>query len=105
MLNTGAAVSAAQRPFVVLLSDGTASVGATISLDGSESFASNGRTLTSFQWTLASVTGSAPVIVSPGQPTTTLQIPAASEFTVQLTVTDDQGGQTTKHASFATPAP
>ena len=45
MLDSGAAVSAAQRPFAILLRTGTVASGETLSLDASTSFASNGRSL------------------------------------------------------------
>lgn len=104
MLNTAAAVDAALRPFAILQTTGTVVNGATISLDASASFASNGRSLTSFQWSVQNLTGSAPVVMAPTQATTTLQITGASQFTLRLTVTDDQGGQDVEEVALATPA-
>lgn len=105
MLNSGAAVAAAQRPFAVLRTSGAVAIASTIALDGSASIASNGRTLSSYQWTLENVSGTTPIIVAPSQASTTLQIPDASEFTLRLTVSDDQGGQDSEVVALATPAP
>ncbi|HEY5810854.1 MAG TPA: S8 family serine peptidase [Povalibacter sp.] len=105
MLNAGAAVDAAQRPFAVLQTDGSATIGATIALDASSSFASNNRTITNYEWSTSNVTGTAPSITAPTEPVTSLQITAATQFTLQLVVTDDHGGKDTQHVSFATPAP
>jgi hypothetical protein len=51
------------------------------------------------------VTGTTPTIVNASQATTTLQIPAEAQFTLQLTVTDDQGTQDTKEIALATLSP
>ncbi|HKE92850.1 MAG TPA: S8 family serine peptidase [Povalibacter sp.] len=104
MLNTGAAVAAAQRPLAILQTSGSVSIGATITIDGSTSFAANDRTLTAYQWSVSDVTGTAPTITSPTQAMTTLQIPGATQFTLHLAVTDDQGAQGTQLLSLATPA-
>lgn len=105
MLNAAAAVDAAQRPFAVLRTDGNATIGGTIVLDASGSFASDGRTIVSYEWSATNVTGVAPTIAASAQPATSLQISAATQFTLQLVVTDDHGGKDTQQASFATPAP
>jgi serine protease len=104
MLNTAGAVSAAQRPFAILHTTGTASIGATLSLDASESFASDGRSVSAIQWSLTNVVGAAPVIAAATEAMTTLQVPGATSFTLNLAVTDDQGGQGTSTMSFATPS-
>jgi serine protease len=103
MLNTAAAVMAAQRPFGIIRATGTAEIGATISLDATDSFASDGRSVTGVQWSVTNVVGASPVIAAPTEASTTLQLPAATSFTLNLTVTDDQGGQDTSVMSFATP--
>ncbi len=103
MLNAGAAVAAAQRPFAILQTRGTVSAGATLTLDGSASFASNSRTLATYQWTLEDVTGATPVIAAPSQSSTTLQVAGAGTFTLRLTVGDDEGGQASEIIALATP--
>lgn len=105
MLNTNAAVSAAVRPLAIFSSSGTATTGATLSFDGSASFASNGRSLVSFQWSIQNLSGSAPTIMTPNEATTTVQITGDSSFTMRLTVADDQGGVDTQDFAVATPAP
>jgi serine protease len=105
MLNSGAAVAAAQRPFAVLQTSGAVAIGSTITLDGGSSIASNGRTLSSYLWTVENVSGATPIIVAPSQANTTLQIPGSSEFTLRLTVNDDQGGQDSETVALVTPAP
>ena len=51
MLNTHAAVLAAQRPFAIADASSTITAGIAAGIDASSSFASNGRTITSYQWT------------------------------------------------------
>lgn len=104
MLDTAAAVDAALRPFVVMNVSGAVTTSATLGLDASGSFASNNRTLTSFQWSVADLSGSAPVIGASSQAMTTLQLTGQSSFTLRLTVTDDQGGQQSKQTTISTPA-
>lgn len=104
MLNTGAAVAAALRPLAVLSTTGTVAAGATITIDGSSSFASQGRTIAAHQWSVTDVVGATPSVGNTSQASTTLQIPGQSEFTLQLTVTDDQGTQDTKEIVMVTPA-
>ncbi len=91
MLNTAAAVAAAQRPFAVLQATGTATNGATLSIDGSASFAANGRQIVSFQWTVENASQTPPTIAAPSQATTTLRINSGGAFTLRLTTTDDLG--------------
>ena len=105
MLNTGAAVTAAIGPLAILQTSGTVVGGGNITLNGSSSFASNGRTLSTFLWTVLDVSGTAPVLASPSQSTTTLSIPGAATFTVRLTVTDDQGGQDSEETTLTAAAP
>jgi hypothetical protein len=49
------------------------------------------------------VTGATPIIAAPTEAITTLQIPGASQFTLQLTVTDDQGGRDNAQSDLVTP--
>jgi serine protease len=99
MLDTQAAVLAAQRPFAVANVPATIAVGANVTLDGRGSFAANDRTVIVYQWSALNVTGATPIIGDTAQPLTTLQVSGSSSFTLRLTVTDDRGAQDT--ADFA----
>ena len=105
MLNTGAAVTAAKGPLAIVQVSGTPTAGGSITLSGSGSFTADGRTLTTFLWTLVNVSGVTPVLMSPNQATTTLSTPSAATFTVRLTVTDDQGGADSEDSTFTVAAP
>lgn len=103
MLNTHAAVLAAQRPFAVAQAPSTIAAGTDVTIDARSSFASNNRTIISYQWSAVGVTGVTPAFVDPAQAFTTLQVSGASAFTLRLTVTDDQGAQDTADVVMATP--
>jgi serine protease len=105
MLNTQGSVLAAQRPFAIAEAPTTINTGTAVSIDGRDSFASNGRTIASFQWTALGVTGATPTFGDATQALTTLQVADASTFTLRLTVTDDQGSQDTADIAVATAAP
>jgi serine protease len=105
MLNTQGAVLAAQRPFAISAAPTTINTGTAVSIDARDSFASNGRTIASFQWTAVGVTGATPTFGDAAQALTTVQVAAASTFTLRLTVTDDQGSQDTADIAVATAAP
>jgi len=104
LLNAAGAVTAAQRPFAIIHSSGSAAIGAAIALDGSDSFASDNRSITAIQWSVTDLVGAAPVIAASTEGVTSLQIPGASSFTLRLLVTDDQGSEDEAKTSFATPA-
>jgi serine protease len=105
ILNTNAAVLAAQRPLAIVTAPSTITVGVATSIDGSTSFASNGRTIASHQWTAIGVTGATPTFANASQPITTVQMSDASTFTLRLTVTDNQGTQDTADVAMATTTP
>jgi serine protease len=105
MLNTQGAVLAAQRPFAIAAAPASIDTGTAISIDARESFASNGRTIASFQWTAVDVTGATPTFSDAAQALTTVQVADASTFTLRVTVTDDQGSQDTADVAVATIAP
>jgi len=104
ILNTAGAVVAALGPLAVIETAGMIAIGATMSINGANSFPGPGRTLAAFQWSITNIRGATPTIANPSSAATTLQIPAASEFTLRLTVTDDQGAQHTKEVVLVTPA-
>jgi serine protease len=105
MLNTNAAVLAAQRPFAIANAPSSITVGVATGIDASDSFASNGRTIASYQWTAIAVTGATPTFGNASQPLTTVQVSDTSTFTLRLTVTDSQGVPDTADVAMATPIP
>jgi len=104
ILNTNAAVLAAQRPLAVATAPSSITVGVATSINGSSSFASNGHTIASYQWTAIGVTGATPTFANASLPVTTVQVSDASTFTLRLTVTDNLGVQDTADVAMATPA-
>ena len=104
ILNTQAAVAAAQRPLAIVTAPSSITVGAATSIDGRSSFASNGHTIASYQWTAIGVTGATPTFADASLPLTTVQVSGASTFTLRLTVTDNLGVQDTADVAMATPA-
>ncbi len=105
MLNTHAAVLAAQRPFAIASAPSTIATGTAVSIDGRDSFASNGRMIASHQWSAIGVTGATPTFGNSSQPLTTVQVADASTFTLRLTVTDDLGAQDTADVAVVTTTP
>jgi serine protease len=105
MLNTQGAVLAAQRPFAIVAAPASIETGTAVSIDARDSFASNGRTIASFQWTAVNVTGATPTFGDAAQALTTVQVADASTFTLRVTVTDDQGSQDTADVAVATVTP
>jgi serine protease len=89
MLNAPGAVAAALRPIAVVVGPSSAEAGGTVSLSGAGSLGADGRSITSFAWTL--VSGSTSLSALAG-PTTSFVAPAFSgDVVVRLTVTDDAG--------------
>jgi serine protease len=105
MLNTQGAVLAAQRPFAIVIAPASIDTDTAISIDARDSFASNGRTIASFQWTAVGITGATPTFGDAAQALTTVQVADASTFTLRVTVTDDQGSQDTADVAVATVTP
>jgi serine protease len=93
MLNAHGAVLAAQRPVVFARVTGVVGAGRLLTLDGSQSAASTGRTIVSHAWSVASTSGgaSAPTIVAPTQAVATVLSPSAGSYVLRLTVTDNLG--------------
>jgi serine protease len=104
MLNAAAAVGAAARPLAIMGATGTVDIGSTLTLDASGSFAPPGRSVTSLQWSVSNLVGTAPTIDAPTEAITTLRLPGAASFTLTLTVTDDLGRVDEATRMFATPA-
>lgn len=114
MLDAERAVIEALRPAVLVATSGTIGSGRTITLDGSASAAATGRTLVSYQWTVASTSGGAgaPAIQSANQSIARVTLPVSGTVTLRLTATDNLGGQafadvvlTTSGGSSSSPPP
>jgi serine protease len=105
MLDAGAAVLAAQRPVALATVDGIVAVGRTLTLDGTQSAASVGRTISSYTWSTVSATGGAatPSFGTPGAASTTLASPTAGSLTLRLTVVDNQGASDTADVTIDAP--
>ncbi|MEO8308959.1 MAG: S8 family serine peptidase [Pseudomonadota bacterium] len=93
MLDAAAAVVAALRPVALAKVDGTVSVGHMLTLDGSQSGASVGRTLTVYNWTVIAAIGGAstPNIQSPGSAVAQVLSPTSGSYSLRLTITDSAG--------------
>ncbi len=88
MLNAAAALSNALEPQVsIVTTPQTASIGQTVTLDGSGSSAATGAYLTAYLWTVNPGTA----IANSTAPIATLKFPALRPITVTLTVTDSLG--------------
>jgi serine protease len=89
MVNAPGAVAAALRPIAVMAGPSSADAGSTVSLSGAGSLGADGRTITSYAWSL--VSGSTSLSALAG-PTTSFVAPTFSgDVVVRLTVTDDAG--------------
>jgi serine protease len=94
MANANGSVTEALRPVAVAIADTTTTVaGQTVSLDGSGSFASNGRTIVGYVWTVVLSSGEAPVVANAHLPNASFTATNGDVVTVRLTVTDSQGVQ------------
>lgn len=106
MLNAEAAVAAATNEVVthITASTTTPSVGSTVSLDGSASVAASGRTVVGYAWAITAGADKAAFIGGTSSASAQLQVTAAGTITVQLTVTDDQGAQSSETLDLVAPA-
>lgn len=93
MLNTYEAVLAAQRPLAVINAPATLIAGVSVAIDALASVASNQRKIVGYEWSITNASGATPAIANATLPTTSIQVGAGSQFTLRLTVTDDQGAQ------------
>lgn len=92
MLDARGAVLAALRPQAVVAASGGA---ANATLDGSASSASSGRQLVSWQWQLVQGAG-AGAFTQPQSPTTGFMASLPGDYTLRLTVTDNNGQRDTR---------
>ncbi|MDY0065107.1 MAG: S8 family serine peptidase [Steroidobacteraceae bacterium] len=104
MLDAHAAVLAAQRPVAILDAPATIQPGVETPIDASGSFASDGREIGAYAWSITNVSGAAPTLADATQATTLLRASGATQFTLRLTVTDDQGAQGAAEMRIATPS-
>lgn len=89
MLNASGALIQARRPIASVALPAAVTAGNDVSLTGSRSVASCGRTITGYEWTV--LLGAA-VIANPTAADTSLVAPSGADvYMVRLTVTDDQG--------------
>ena len=90
MVNAAAAVAAALLPNAsVVTSTDKATIGQTVTLDGTGSSAARGYTIASYQWS----SDPAVSIANANTASASLKFPALRPLTVTLTVTDDAGRQ------------
>lgn len=97
MLDASAAVTDALRPTAVAAIDGGVVVGRDVTLNGSASGASVGRSITAYAWTVVSTTAglSTPTITNANQAIATVPAPPNGSYTLQLRVTDNTGATDT----------
>jgi serine protease len=105
MLNTFAAVSAALKPFGIVQSTATIDPNVSVSISGGTSFGTQGRTISSYQWSILNVTGATPAIADTGAASTSLQVSGNSRFTLRLSVTDSGGGSDDTDFAMVTSTP
>ncbi len=92
MLNAPAALAQALQPEAsIVTTPATATIGQTVTLDGSGSSAASGSYLTAYLWTVDPDVA----ISNASSPVATLKFPALRPITVTLTVTDSAGRQGT----------
>ena len=89
MVNAAAAVAAALLNVSVVTSTDKATIGQTVTLDGTGSSAAPGYTIVSYQWS----SDPAVSIANANTASASLKFPALRPLTVTLTVTDDAGRQ------------
>ncbi len=100
MLDAGAAVARAQASplqptAVIALATAAATVGDSVTLNGSASTAAAGRTIAGFQWAIASGAGLASFTGATDGSSVTVATTAAGTVVISLTVIDSVGGTRT----------
>ena len=105
MANANGSVTEALRPVAVATAaPATAASGQTISLDGSGSFASNGRSIVGYAWTVVSASGEPPAIADADMQAASFTATNNGVVTLRLTVTDSEGAQDSTDLAVNTPA-
>lgn len=101
MLDAGAAVAAADRGLLARISLGNNAPRAEVelTLSAATSYVITGRTLATYQWALVDGGGIVSAIANASGPTATVTPTGSGRFTVQLTVTDSSGAQSTSNRS------
>jgi serine protease len=83
-------VAEARRPIARIAAPASTSPGTTVTLDGTPSAAARSRTISAWNWTVASGPAGT-VIANPTLPVASVVAPSGATAVVRLTVTDDQG--------------
>jgi serine protease len=89
LADAAGAVADARRPIATVAAPSAVDAGATVVLDGAGSVGANGRTVSSYAWTL--VSGATSLSAESGNRTTFVSPGASDTVVVRLTVTDDLG--------------
>ncbi len=106
MANANDSVAEALRPVAVATIDMTAAAyGQTVSLNGSGSFASNGRSLARYAWTVVSSSGEPPAITNADMQNASFTATNNGVVKLRLTVTDTGGAQDSADVRVTTPSP
>lgn len=104
MANASRSVAEALRPFAIATANPTSAAYAqTVSLDGSASFASNGRAIVTYAWTVVSSSGGMPTIGNSDSQNASFTAGGNALVTLRLTVTDDRNAQDSTDIQVATP--
>ena len=106
MLDAAAAVVGSAGAFArIVPSSATAQAGTDLIFDGASSLVAVGRTLAAYQWRVSDGGGIVSGLVSASNaPQATLRPSAAGSFTLELTVTDDQGATAVTQTTVAVSA-
>jgi serine protease len=83
-------VAEALRPIARIAPPASTSPGTTVTLDGTPSAAARSRTISAWNWTVASGPAGT-VIANPTLPVASVVAPSGATAVIRLTVTDDQG--------------
>jgi serine protease len=102
MLDAEHAVLEAQRPVALATLLGVVRAGGSLTLDGSQSAAATGRSITGWQWVVESSTAaSIPVISNANLPVATIDTPMGGSTVVRLTIRDNLGASDSASITIA----